>query len=311
MDLYYRWIEALPFLSDPKKDIVVEMHALLSVMKPIATANVQLRLQGLRELLAGHGYSRFNKIGQWRNDNDINLTWEGDNTVLIQQTARFIANSLNKKMKGKEVKYKTLSFLSKFDEVSNAKITISSITDLQNLEKLTQMLEYRMNVLLQKSVGRLAERVGNQEKVFDAWNNSQVFYLQNMARAYGELYVFNCFKEKVQSLAQSSTKVMLHKFLLLFTYSQLEKDFVILRENDYCSSEVWEYLKTAILDLCMELKDQLISIIDVIAPPDEILGAPLGSSTGNGFDSYLSHVFNAKNSFSKPEWWDIIHQKGG
>lgn len=67
----------------------------------------------MREILGGHGYSRMNMIGNWRNNNDINITWEGDNTILIQQTEKFILDNFNKKIKGKDINFKvkkTLTF---------------------------------------------------------------------------------------------------------------------------------------------------------------------------------------------------------
>jgi acyl-CoA oxidase len=145
-------------------------------------------------MLGGHGYSRFSMMGEWRNNNDINITWEGDNTVLIQQAARFILKNLEKKMKGKEVKFKSLSFMKKFDEVSSAKLELSTPKDLYDLNNINTLLEFRVNLLLMKSIGRLAEKIGNKMKPFDAWNDTQTFYLQNMTKAFGELHTFNCFE---------------------------------------------------------------------------------------------------------------------
>ena len=149
-------------------------------------------------MLGGHGYSRFAMMGEWRNNNDINITWEGDNTILIQQTAKFIAQNLQKKMKGKEVKYKSMSFLNKFDEVTSEKLTLEEPKDLHNLNNITAMLEFRVNILLMKSVGRLAEKIGNKVKPFDAWNETQTFYLQTMTKAFGELNAFNCFRKSLE-----------------------------------------------------------------------------------------------------------------
>jgi len=280
LELMQRWLDAQPFLSDPKNDQIVELHAILSVLKPISTNQSQARIQQTREVLGGHGYSRFNMIGGWRNDNDINITWEGDNTVLIQQAARFIAKSLEKKMKGKEIKHKSLAFLAKFEETSNAKMQINSQADLQNLDNLISMLEFRVNLLLQKSVGRLAEKIGTKKSSFEAWNDTQVFYLQNMARAWGELYVFNCFKEKINSITDSPTKKVLVKLLCLFALVQLERDMVYLRENDFIGSDACDMIRNEIIDLNDHLKDHIVTIIDAISPPDKIIGAPLGHSDG-------------------------------
>ena len=40
-------------------------------------------------MLGGHGFSSFSRLGSLYDDNDVNVTWEGDNTVLIQQTAKY------------------------------------------------------------------------------------------------------------------------------------------------------------------------------------------------------------------------------
>ena len=58
--------------------------------------------------MGGNGYSRFSLMGFFRNNNDANLTWEGDNTVLIQQATKFLIENYKKKLKGKNIEYKVI-----------------------------------------------------------------------------------------------------------------------------------------------------------------------------------------------------------
>lgn len=62
--------------------------------------------------MGGHGYSSYSKIGALYNDNDINLTWEGDNHVLIQQTSKYVLEQAQKAIqKGQTSNNSLLHFL--------------------------------------------------------------------------------------------------------------------------------------------------------------------------------------------------------
>ena len=63
--------------------------------------------------MGGHGYSSYSKIGTLYNDNDVNLTWEGDNHVLIQQTSKYVLEQAQKVIqKGLTSNNPLLTFLS-------------------------------------------------------------------------------------------------------------------------------------------------------------------------------------------------------
>jgi acyl-CoA oxidase len=61
--------------------------------------------------MGANGYSKLNMLGMLRDNNDINQTWEGDNTVLLQQTAKFIMDNYRKYINNNEVKYEVTVYL--------------------------------------------------------------------------------------------------------------------------------------------------------------------------------------------------------
>ena len=68
-----------PILAAP------QVHALSAGLKAYTTRFTANALSVCREACGGHGYAAVNRLGQLRSDHDIFQTFEGDNTVLLQQ----------------------------------------------------------------------------------------------------------------------------------------------------------------------------------------------------------------------------------
>lgn len=61
--------------------------------------------------MGGHGFSSYSKLGTLYNDHDVNNTWEGDNTVLLQQCTKYVMDNAKKAAKNQEISSKLLAFL--------------------------------------------------------------------------------------------------------------------------------------------------------------------------------------------------------
>lgn len=67
------------------EELVADVHALSAGLKAYVTSYTAKSLSICREACGGHGYAAVNRFGSLRNDHDIFQTFEGDNTVLLQQ----------------------------------------------------------------------------------------------------------------------------------------------------------------------------------------------------------------------------------
>lgn len=204
--LYDLWYDNIAHLMDPENSLNAEVHAIISAMKPLATWSTMQGIQECRELLGGFGYSEYNRIGSIRNNNDINLTWEGDNNVLIQQTSRFLLESFRHLSKGKKIPYHTLEFLDV--NFVPKKCSLKNKKELIKTENIIKFYEYKLNMLMSLSMKALNDNLGKFPDMFDAWNHTQIFYLRNAAISYGEIFVLKESFKSIKKVQHKQTRVI-------------------------------------------------------------------------------------------------------
>ncbi|EAS04704.1 peroxisomal acyl-CoA oxidase (macronuclear) [Tetrahymena thermophila SB210] len=308
LNLNQLWDHNQENVLDLKNNLINQLHAQSSVMKAICSWQAKDIIQISREILGGHGYSSYNRIGMLYRDNDINITWEGDNNVLLQQTSKFLLDAARTLMKGKEIKYPTIKFLT-VEPVEGQKWDAKEVAQFRNPENILRAMEWRVNLLLQRSGLKLQENLGSHPDPFAAWNGTQVFYLNSLALAYGEVYQAQEFISALNKIHHEQTKEFMLNLFELWGLNIIINDLGTFREGDFVESDTAKQMKDRVVELIKALKDEAIGFLDVVCPPDHILGSPFGAKDGDIYNKYLTYVRGAKNSYSRVDWWNEIHPK--
>ena len=121
--------EMKPLIIDPTKKLPF-FHAISSFTKVYVTSASMTTYYEVRQALGGFGYSYYSEIDQMLKQGDINTTWEGDNRVLLQQTARFVLKNCNRVIAGKEVHTPHVAYLKDFNNDKQAYLTAAKNIDL-------------------------------------------------------------------------------------------------------------------------------------------------------------------------------------
>lgn len=134
------YISLKPQVIDPTKNLEF-LHAISTFTKVYTGTCAQRSYEEARQAMGGFGYSFYSELHQMINDNDVNLTWEGDNKVLLQQTARFILKNCNRISNGKDVLTEHIAYLKDFNANQNAiKEKLSAIDFTAEDLSLDQMI---------------------------------------------------------------------------------------------------------------------------------------------------------------------------
>ncbi|XP_026545471.1 peroxisomal acyl-coenzyme A oxidase 3 isoform X1 [Notechis scutatus] len=284
-----------------------EIHALSSSGKPLASWLAQEAIQECREACGGHGYLAMNRLGDIRNDNDPNCTYEGDNNVLLQQTSNYLLRWMSERSQGHPVSSPmgSVDFLNDYDAILRQTFVLPDAQDLMDSSASLRAYKWLVCYLLRGSIQKLRKQEESGCAEFEAKNNSQVYYCRSLAIAFIEHTVLEKYHKHVHS---PSTPVNLQPVLKhicsLYGLWSLNKHTAILYQGGYLSGEnAGKLIQDSILELCSKLKDEAVALVDVIAPPHLIPRSPLAKAGGELYKNLWGAVLQSPKSLERPSWW--------
>lgn len=172
------------------------------------------------------------RLGQLREDLDVNLTWEGDNNVLVLQTGAYLLGVYEKKVR--ESPLHSIDFIGQFDfsqfehsaRTSKASFAnLFTITNLVNksLDKyfLVQVMQYATCYRLWKYAKKVESLVASGLSKKEARLMTQAFYSKSVAINYIEVSVHFCCLVHITALQTQPKPIAfaLHFFAFTFIFT--------------------------------------------------------------------------------------------
>ncbi|KAL8581251.1 hypothetical protein ACOMHN_038351 [Nucella lapillus] len=298
-------------------DLGREIHALSCASKPLSGWMAQDAIQECREACGGHGYFKVNRFGELRDDNDPNLTYEGDNNVILQQTSNYLLSFVDtiRKNPGQaiETPLGSVEFLGQMEAVLSSKFRPRSMEDCLNPAVCLDAYKWLVCHLLKDSNDRLQSQLSSGKDSFTARNNSQAYFCRSLALAYIEHEVLRRFMAVIEDKEGEATPAKLQPILrrmcALFGLWSLEKHLTTLYQGGYITgSSAPRLIRESILRLCGEMKDDSVTLVDVLAPPDFILNSPIGASDGQIYKNLYGAMMQGEKVLERPAFWsDFVH----
>ncbi|OMJ68614.1 hypothetical protein SteCoe_33875 [Stentor coeruleus] len=305
MHLYKMFRVIYPTVREnPESAELNELHSILSAYKCIATSYSFTGIQECRESCGGMGFSAYAGLGRLRNTVDVLLTWEGDNNVLLQQTGKTILKLIQKSFKGIQIESPTLKFLT--INLENIKWPLKT-SELFTYDNICKVFEDRICFLAKKAIEKLQKNTEKYNSPIEIWNNSLVNYVNTLSYAYGEYILYREFNLIFENLKKScsATAEIIGKLHLLYALDCFERSQRIYIEFG-CTYKETIIVKDLHTQLCNELGDYSINIVDSIASLDKCLGSVLGCKDGNIYERLVNAVESEKDVYTKTSWLELI-----
>ena len=265
------------FLNRSEKDMQ-EIEALAAGLKSFATWNATSTLQECREACGGKGYLSENRIDRLKNDTEIYTTFEGDNTVLLQLTAKGRLSEFKQEF-GSMNLFGVLNYVA--DQAATSITELNPFTTrntdeehLLDFQFHMNAFEYRERDILMSAAKRLKKLITGGMDSFDAFNVSQR-HLIEVGLAHVERVILEQFIKQIARTTDAGVKAVLTKLCQLFALSQMEKNKGWYLESGYMEPAKTKAIRKLVNQLCWDIRQEAVPLVDAFKIPESCLGAPI------------------------------------
>lgn len=249
-----------------------EVHATSAGLKAFCTWNGLETIEKCRASCGGHGYSAYTGLSSMYNDQAVQCTWEGDNTILTLQAGRSLVSSYDDAKKGKKLPGGT-SYLNSMPEI----LTIKCGKDEDTLKPKTINDAWACvaaNVV--KNAAEAYERYMSEGKDKDEALEmcSQERFVAAKVHTAG--YIYRQFQEAVELLDQTEDKSngvvkTLEKICRLYGLWSIEENSGAFLKYGYYSASQMDLITTEVTALCLELRQCAVPLVDAFNYSDHIV----------------------------------------
>ncbi len=246
-----------------------DVEALAAGLKAVATWHMTAAVQNARECCGGKGYLAENRFASLRADSDVFVTFEGDNTVLMQLVAKTLLSDY-------AAQFEDLDALGMVRNLTSRQAT-RVLGDLGRSLKRKDFcdpdwqaaaLAFREERLVDALARRLRTLVKDGTDPLRALSLCQDHALAT-ARAHVERQAHELFRA-------NATTPLLEQVRNLAALATIEGDRAWWLEHGFLSPDDSKNLQKEVNDLCGELRPHALTLVAGFGIPDELLRAPIG-----------------------------------
>ncbi|EFX90118.1 hypothetical protein DAPPUDRAFT_300149 [Daphnia pulex] len=274
-------------------ELLPDLHGLSCALKALCSSEAANFVEVCRQSCGGHGYMSCSNFPRIYGQVTAAETYEGENTVLWLQVARYLVKTRKEQSGGLSVKYL----------IGEEKGPKTVDTTLEGIVKL-----YRRAAvgLVDVAIAELDKSGRKGEAPHDAWNHAAV-YLIKAAQAHARLFVVESF---VDSLKEGKLSAPVRTVL-----SQLCELFIIYwlleRSGDFflCSNLTKQdllLLNSKYVELLAAIRPQAVNLVDSFDLRDEVLNSPLGCWDGNVYQRLFDEA--AKSPLNQSNVHESFHK---
>ncbi|KAM4720848.1 peroxisomal acyl-coenzyme A oxidase 2 [Rhinophrynus dorsalis] len=264
-------------------DSLPELHALASGMKAYLTEICSAGVEVCRKACGGHGYSLFSGIPSLYTKVTASCTYEGENTVLHLQAARFLIKCFAGAQSSQSLP-PTTAYLS---ATSSSNCLAKHDLDFLNPEVYLKAYQHRAYRLITAAANKMHDLVQSGAEQYMAWNDTSV-ELVKASMAHTQYIIVRFFSEELSSLSSvPEIQKVLKSLCDLYALHGIFTNAGDFLHDGYLSGKQLDMATSAYLNLLMPIRKNAVLLVDAFDFTDEQLLSALGTYDGNVYHKLL------------------------
>ncbi|XP_046845069.1 peroxisomal acyl-coenzyme A oxidase 1-like isoform X2 [Xenia sp. Carnegie-2017] len=267
-------------------DNAQELHATCAGMKAFSSQVAANGSEICRFRCGGHGFSMSSGLPSiYANVLAPMCTYEGDNIVMMLQTARYLTKCSSKLMSGEKISTPAAEYLTSFTGATRC--TVTSPDEFRNPKMLMRIFKHRAARLV-LAVSKKHQRIlSSGVSPGEAWNRCSVD-LVRAAKAHCHQFVVEQFASTIENgnFSDELRPVMDALFFLYSLHGIVEeaKDFL---KDGFLSDDQLEMASDVLMEILDEIRPNAICLVDAFIHSDHALNSVIGRYDGNVYENMM------------------------
>ncbi|XP_051996364.1 peroxisomal acyl-coenzyme A oxidase 1 isoform X1 [Xyrauchen texanus] len=270
-----------------------ELHALSAGLKAFTTWAANAGIEVCRMACGGHGYSRCSSLPDIYVTFTPTCTYEGENTVMMLQTARYLVKSYKQVRAGQHLTG-IVSYLNEPQSRIQPQSVSSrpTVVNINDLVSLVEAYKLRAAKFVEMAAKSLQMELQHSKSNEDAWNNTSID-LVRASDAHCHYVVVKLFASKLSEIGDTAIHSVLSTLALLYALHGVQQNSGDFLQTGQISVPQLAQISQRLKGLLSELRPNAVSLVDAFDYRDEMLNSSLGRYDGNVYE----HMFEwAKRS---------------
>jgi len=283
-----------------------DLHATLCGTKAFYSYETDAGVNKARTSCGGHGYLSYSGFTNIWREFSPTVTYEGDNTIMALQVARYLVKCLQKLKKGTKL-HENVSYLVLLQDILSKQQCSVKKTEELDLNLVLKLLQINSAFLIYRTANTLmgaSKEIGPKE----AWDRKAGMKLFEAAQAHMSVYTYHAFMQRIESLIKSQNlKTVMQNLCLLYGVQKLIEQPLGLMQSEYLSTKQFTLIQDKKEELLEIIRPDVVGLVDAFGYPDNTLRSAIGTYDGNVYETLMKTV-RENNDFNKVDWTETFEK---